>query len=108
MQGVLMVQLRNFKMKMTNTRLIAISFASMIIIGMVLLCLPVASASGEWTSPIDALFTATTSTCVTGLVVVDTASHWSLFGEIVILILIQIGGIGLMTLITLFSFFVRH
>ena len=99
---------RNFRMKMTNTRLIAISFASMIIIGMFLLCLPVASASGEWTNPVDALFTATTSTCVTGLVVVDTATHWSLFGEIVILILIQIGGIGLMTLITLFSFFVRH
>lgn len=99
---------RNFKMRMTNTRLIAVSFAVMIIIGTALLCLPVSSASGEWTSPVDALFTATTSTCVTGLVVFDTATHWSTFGEVVILILIQIGGIGLMTLITLFSFFVRH
>ncbi len=80
----------------------------MIVLGTVLLCLPVSSASGEWTHPVDALFTATTSTCVTGLVVFDTATHWSLFGEIVILILIQIGGIGLMTLITLFSFFVRQ
>ncbi len=93
---------------MTNTRLIALSFILTILIGTFLLCLPAASASGEWTNPVDALFTATTSTCVTGLVVVDTATHWSLFGEIVILCLIQIGGIGLMTLITMFSFFVRQ
>lgn len=84
------------------------SFILTILVGTFLLCLPVASASGEWTNPVDALFTATTSTCVTGLVVVDTATHWSLFGEIVILCLIQIGGIGLMTLITMFSFFVRQ
>ena len=99
---------RKFKMKMTNTRVIALSFALMIIVGAALLCLPISSASGEWTHPVDALFTATTSTCVTGLVVFDTATQWSLFGEIVILVLIQIGGIGLMTLITLFSFFVRQ
>ena len=102
------MRLRNFRMKMTNTRLIAISFALAIFIGTILLCLPISSATGEWTKPVDALFTATTSTCVTGLVVFDTATHWSLFGEIVILVLIQIGGIGLMTLITLFSFFVRQ
>jgi len=102
------VRFRKLKLKMTNTRLIAISFAFMIILGTVLLCLPVSSQSGEWTHPVDALFTATTSTCVTGLVVFDTATHWSLFGEIVILILLQIGGIGLMTLITLFSFFVKQ
>ncbi|MBR5273347.1 MAG: Trk family potassium uptake protein [Clostridia bacterium] len=95
-------------MKMTNTRLIALSFALTIILGTVLLCLPISSTSGEWTNPVDALFTATTSTCVTGLVVFDTATQWSLFGEIVILVLIQIGGIGLMTLITMFSFFVRQ
>lgn len=95
-------------MKMTNTRLIALSFALVILVGTVLLCLPVSSAAGEWTHPIDALFTATTSTCVTGLVVVDTSAHWSLFGQIVLLALIQVGGIGFMTLITLFSFFVRH
>ena len=99
---------RKFKMKMTNTRIIALSFAVMIVLGTVLLCLPISSASGEWTAPVDALFTATTSTCVTGLVVFDTATHWSFFGEAVILVLIQIGGIGLMTLITLFSFFVRQ
>ena len=102
------MRFRKLKMKMTNTRLIALSFALVILVGTVLLCLPVSSAAGEWTHPIDALFTATTSTCVTGLVVVDTSAHWSLFGQIVLLALIQVGGIGFMTLITLFSFFVRH
>ena len=99
---------QNVKMKMTNTRIIAISFALVILVGALLLCTPFASASGSWTNPVDALFTATTATCVTGLVVVDTAAHWSLFGQIVILILIQLGGIGFMTLITLFSFFVHR
>ena len=99
---------QNVKMKMTNTRIIAISFAMVILVGALLLCTPFASASGSWTNPVDALFTATTATCVTGLVVVDTAAHWSLFGQIVILILIQLGGIGFMTLITLFSFFVHR
>ena len=66
---------QNVKMKMTNTRIIAISFALVILVGALLLCTPFASASGSWTNPVDALFTATTATCVTGLVVVDTAAH---------------------------------
>ena len=57
--------------------------------------LPVSSASGTWTDPLTALFTATTSVCVTGLVVVDTYAHWSLFGQVVILLLIQLGGLGI-------------
>lgn len=96
------------KMKMTNTRIIALSFALVILVGAILLCTPWASAEGNWTHPVDALFTATTSTCVTGLVVFDTSAYWSLFGQIVILCLIQIGGIGFMTVITLFSFFVHR
>ncbi|MBQ5833728.1 MAG: Trk family potassium uptake protein [Clostridia bacterium] len=96
------------KMKMTNTRIIAISFALVILVGTILLCTPFASAEGSWTHPVDALFTATTSTCVTGLVVFDTGAHWSLFGQIVILFLVQIGGIGFMTVVTLFSFFVHR
>ena len=96
------------KLKMTNTRIIAISFALVILVGTILLCTPFASADGTWTHPIDALFTATTSTCVTGLITLDTGTHWSLFGQIVILCLVQIGGIGFMTVITLFSFFVHH
>ena len=102
------MRLRGFRMKMTNTRLIAVSFVVVILLGTLLLCTPFASASGEWTPFVDALFTATTATCVTGLVVVDTATYWSFFGQLVILILIQIGGLGFMSLITLFSFFVRH
>ena len=100
--------MKKWKMKMTNTRLIALSFVLVILVGALLFCLPLSSSVGAWTSPVDALFTATTSTCVTGLITVDTSTHWSLFGQIVILVLIQVGGIGFMTLITLFSFFVRH
>ena len=95
-----------FKLKkftLTNTRIIILSFVVVIVFGTVLLCLPISSASGEWTPPLNAAFTATSATCVTGLVVYDTYTHWSLFGKIVILTLIQIGGLGFMTLITLFA-----
>ncbi len=103
------MRFRNFKMKMTNTRIIALGFAFTILVGTLLLCLPFSSAEGRWTNPIDAMFTATTATCVTGLVTVDTGTHWSMFGHIVILVLVQIGGIGFMTVFTLFSFFLhRH
>ena len=74
-----------------------ISFALAILGGAVLLCLPVSSESGEWTAPIDALFTSTSAVCVTGLIVKDTPVYWSMFGEIVILVLIQAGGLGIMT-----------
>jgi trk system potassium uptake protein len=77
-------------------------FAALIGIGAILLLLPIASQSGDFTSPINALFTATSAVCVTGLVVVDTATHWSLFGQIVIVALIQLGGFGFMTSATLF------
>ncbi len=73
---------------------IPISFLLAIVIGTLLLMLPVSSAPGEETGALTALFTATTSVCVTGLVVVDTYAHWSIFGQFVILILIQIGGLG--------------
>lgn len=102
------MRFQNLKMKMTNTRIIALGFAAVILVGTLLLCLPFSSANGDWTHPIDALFTATTATCVTGLVTVDTGLHWSFFGQIVILLMIQIGGIGFMTLFTLFSFFLRR
>ena len=63
--------------------------------------LPISSASGQWTNPLVALFTSTTSTCVTGLVVVDTYSYFSLFGHIIILCLIQVGGLGIITVISM-------
>lgn len=86
---------------MRPTRLLVVTFASAILVGTLLLWLPFASA-GEPLSFIDALFTATSAICVTGLIVVDTGTHFSLFGQLVILVLIQLGGLGIMTLGTFF------
>jgi len=76
-------------------------FLGVIALGTLLLALPVSSKAGHFTPFVDALFTATSAVCVTGLVVVDTGTYWSLFGQIVILALIQIGGFGFMTSATL-------
>ncbi len=84
-------------------RLIVLSFAAVITTGTLLLMLPISSKSGAFTPCIDALFTATSATCVTGLVVYDTYTHWSVFGQIVILALIQVCGIGLVTFTTFFN-----
>ena len=89
-----------FKRHLTTTQVIILSFLSAVLIGALLLSLPAAAANGQATPFMDALFTATTSVCVTGLVVVTTTAHWSLFGQIVILILIQIGGLGIITMTT--------
>ncbi|MBQ8468299.1 MAG: Trk family potassium uptake protein [Clostridia bacterium] len=78
------------------------SFVVLILVGSLLLSLPIASKDGTWLPYIDALFTSTSAVCVTGLVVVDTAVHFSLFGQIVIMLLIQIGGIGFISLSALF------
>lgn len=77
-------------------RFLSLGFAGVILAGAFLLCLPVSSADHKATNFIDALFTATTSVCVTGLVTVPTAEHWSLFGKVIILLLIQFGGLGIM------------
>ena len=84
----------NKKISFSTTHIILISFFIVIIMGSILLSLPISTKNGANVDYIDALFTATTSTCVTGLVTVPTFSTWSLFGQIVILILIQIGGLG--------------
>ena len=76
-------------------------FAGMIIIGTILLILPISSNAGVWTTPVNALFTATSGVCVTGLVVVDTLDYWSTFGQVVVVILIQLGGFGFMTSTTI-------
>jgi trk system potassium uptake protein len=83
--------------------MIAVGFAGAIAIGTGLLSLPWATRSGERPELVDALFTATSAVCVTGLVTVDTGSYWSGFGQAVILLLIQVGGLGIMTLATLFT-----
>lgn len=82
----------------TNVEIIALGFLMVIIIGTCLLMLPIAHHDQVSTPFLDALFTATSATCVTGLIVYDTANHWSLFGQCVILMLIQIGGLGFITI----------
>jgi trk system potassium uptake protein len=77
-------------------------FAAMIAVGTGFLMLPVSSNAGQFTPFITSLFTSTSAVCVTGLVVVDTMDHWSLFGQIVIMLLIQLGGLGFMTTTTVF------
>ncbi len=86
--------------------LLIAGFVIAIVTGTALLMLPFASSDGTWTDPLTALFTATSAVCVTGLVVVDTATHWSGAGQVVILALIQAGGFGIMTGSTLLLFLV--
>ncbi len=89
--------------KRRSTGFLALGIVGIILIGAVLLMLPISSNEGTFTDPLTALFTAVSSTCVTGLVVVDTATHWSLFGQVVIILLIQIGGLGFMTMAVILS-----
>lgn len=83
-------------------------FASFILVGAIILTLPIASADGQWTPFLDALFTATSAVCVTGLAVVDTGTYWSGLGQAVILLLIQLGGFGFMTSSTLLLLLLRR
>lgn len=85
------------KLRFSTTQIIMLNFALAVFVGSILLALPISSAGEEAVPYIDALFTATTSICVTGLVTVPTFSAWSLFGQIVIMILIQVGGLGVIT-----------
>lgn len=84
--------------RLNQVQYIAVGFFLIILTGACLLALPVSSRDGMWTNFRDSLFTATSATCVTGLVVFDTFTHWSLFGQLVILVLIQIGGLGFITI----------
>lgn len=92
--------MKHKKINYSTTHMIILSFLMGIVIGSILLSLPVCSASGKSVPYIDALFTATTSICVTGLVTLPTFSTWSLFGQIVILVLIQMGGLGIITILS--------
>lgn len=91
---------KKFRISLTTTQTILLSFLLAILLGSALLSLPLCSADGYAVPYIDALFTATTSICVTGLVTVPTFSTWSLFGQIIILFLIQIGGLGVVTIMS--------
>ncbi|MGH2348197.1 MAG: TrkH family potassium uptake protein [bacterium] len=94
------------RFELNPAQTIVVGFAAIILAGALLLTLPVASAAGRPTPFLTALFTATSAVCVTGLVVVDTGTYYSLFGQLVILVLIQLGGLGYMTVATLMALIV--
>ncbi len=90
--------MNKLKYRVSYTKMIVAGFATLVLLGAILLSLPLASRSGESMPFIDALFTATSATCVTGLVIADTFTNWTLFGQLVIISLIQIGGLGFITI----------
>ena len=92
------MKIRNTVLKAHPAALVLASFLLVILAGTALLLLPVSTAEGKTTHIIDALFTATSAVCVTGLTVVDTGTHFSRFGQWMIMLLIQVGGLGLMTI----------
>ncbi len=94
--------------RLSSYQMIAATFIGLIGVGTLLLMLPIAVAQGGTLSFIDALFTATSASCVTGLIVVDTGTKFSVFGKIVLLFLIQLGGLGIMTFATLFTIAIGH
>ncbi len=94
------------KHRFAPAQIMVIGFASVILLGAILLNLPMASKHGESVGFINALFTATSAVCVTGLVVVDTGTYWTTFGKVIIITLIQVGGLGFMSMATLFSMLV--
>lgn len=95
-------------MKLSPPQILVLGFASIIMIGALLLMLPISSTSGNSLQFIDALFTATSATCVTGLVVMDTGTSFTVFGKTVIMVLIQIGGLGFMTMASLFALVLKR
>ena len=103
-----MIMKKRTKLKLSTTHVILLGFLLTVLIGSLLLYLPISAKDGVSVSYIDALFTATTSTCVTGLVTVVTADTWSIFGQVVILLLIQIGGLGVITVMSAFMLLLRR
>ena len=109
------LKLRNFLLRVQRRlnrfsapQIIVLVFLLIILAGSILLTLPVSSKSGQPTPFLTALFTATSCTCVTGLALVDTFTHWSGFGQAVMLLMIQVGGLGFMTIAALFFFAVHR
>jgi trk system potassium uptake protein TrkH len=98
---------RHHLLNIAPSKLLVLSFAALILTGAVLLSMPFSSRSGEWTPFINSLFTATSASCITGLVVYDTYTYWSTAGQLIILTLIQTGALGIITLATFFSLLLR-
>lgn len=102
------LSLKNRLKRASKVQLIALSFLGIILCGTLLLLLPISTREGQATSLLDAAFTAVSATCVTGLVVHDTFAHWTLFGQLVVLLMIQLGGLGLMTFSVCISLLLRR
>ena len=98
-----MLEIIHTKKRLSSFKLIALGFAGVIVLGALILMLPFSSNTGSVTPFHEALFTSTSAVCVTGLVVQDTGSYWSAFGQAVILLLIQIGGLGVVTVAATFA-----
>nr|WP_296649499.1 TrkH family potassium uptake protein [Romboutsia sp. 13368] len=92
---------------MKPTQIMVIGYAIIILVGAILLSMPISTQNGESIGFLDSLFTSTSAVCVTGLVAVDTATYWSFFGQLIIITLIQIGGLGFMTVTTLFALIIK-
>ncbi|MGE5633521.1 MAG: potassium transporter TrkG, partial [Caulobacteraceae bacterium] len=103
MVKILEFSLLRKRLKITPTQMIVVGFATIILAGGLLLNLPIASRDGQSVGFVNAIFTATSAVCVTGLVVVDTGTYWTVFGQVIIALLIQIGGLGFMTMSTLIA-----
>ncbi|WP_294394802.1 TrkH family potassium uptake protein [uncultured Clostridium sp.] len=88
------------KKKLSEVRILALGFLIIILLGGVILSLPISSKNGTYTSLVDSIFTATSAVCVTGLITVDTGTHWNTFGHSVIMVLIELGGLGFMSITT--------
>lgn len=93
---------------LTQMQIVALGYLGVIAVGTLLLALPISSRTGEWTGFVDAFMTSTSAACVTGLIPVGTYAHWSSFGQAVLLVLIQVGGLGIMTLVALLSQVLKH
>lgn len=104
--GSLLKKLNVFK-RFTPAQVLVLGFALLILTGGGILTLPISSATGQPVHFVDALFTSTSAVCVTGLIVVDTGTRYSVFGQVIIMLLIQIGGLGFMTMATLFALIMR-
>lgn len=99
---------KNLTKGMTYPKIVALGFMILIVIGTILLMLPIATRDRSSTGFTDAFFTSTSASCVTGLIIADTYAYWSLFGQIVILCLVQVGGLGFLTILTMFSMFFKR
>ncbi|WP_275935995.1 potassium transporter TrkG, partial [Clostridium haemolyticum] len=94
---------KRYKRRLTPVQTLALGFFIVIMVGTMLLMLPIASKSGVITPFVDAFFTSTSAVCITGLTTLNTAGYWSYFGTTIIIILIQVGGLGFMSFTTLIA-----